>query len=217
MHTHSYARTQIHTQEMASAQEVEAGINGLMHMDNEKLQNVYFSYSSLENEMGLMSSEGPGFIIPGGGIPIAEPTASASPRCVCVGGGGGGWCEGGCEGRCGCKCGCGCGCGGGGGGGGGGGCGYRCGWLIQMCAQWFRCVHNALRIHMSGPKNTFIVLLCPPKSALPMRFKSASLYQVFRRAYVWTEVCVCTCVSVYVCKSPYLSSAMYPIFTYACN
>ena len=31
-------------QEMASAQEAEAGAGiGLMHMDNEKLQNVYFS------------------------------------------------------------------------------------------------------------------------------------------------------------------------------
>jgi len=41
--THIHARAPPPPQEMASAQEAEAGSFGaLMHMDNEKLQNVYF-------------------------------------------------------------------------------------------------------------------------------------------------------------------------------
>eukprot|EP00983_Pelagomonas_calceolata_P024534 773196-Pelagomonas_calceolata.AAC.1 len=65
---------------MACAQEAEAGtLNGLMHMDNEKLQNVYFSYQSLENELGL-AGDGPAGLMPGGQAVPSDPAAAASPR-----------------------------------------------------------------------------------------------------------------------------------------
>lgn len=43
-------------QDLAAAQEQEGGKNGLLTADNEKLQNVYFSYQSLEEEYGMQKA-----------------------------------------------------------------------------------------------------------------------------------------------------------------